>query len=218
MGMCTEEATKRIIEEKLEQFAEKQRLSNIAKMLIVLMVTAFGSAVGFNNVMLWSMKDSVNEIHESTQNRLLDLQKRNRSELLRIIADNTRMIEQNKTWQQVHLEYSEGSVRRFELIMNSNTTDIQSIIQTKADDRWRKSDEEMDNRNKEAMRQADLRNNRLVHVSLENEVDHVMSTLLDKCNTMDIRMKKIENDVDDWDEDHQRIHKIVTKHLDTLQQ
>lgn len=198
MGMCTEEATRRIF---IEQFAihdKAKKLTFVDKGVIVAIILAIIGVISFNATSLYEMKDTINNV----ANDISKTQLVNKNDLLNVIASNTAAIVQIQNWQINYAGLDKARLEKIELEISYNTKAVEDIVKNKADNRWRYDDEMKENEKKEIQRQADLKSADLTYQSFRREDQHIMQTVLEKFSLLDMRLMKHEEDFDDWIEDH----------------
>lgn len=184
MGMCTEEATRKIVEELLQKSVEKNKISLFGKTIVLLLITAFGSAIGFNTTTLWAMQESIHESQAVFHKTMLNM-----------VAKNTALIAEIESWRILHENTKDAAIREFRMMIQHNAGDIKDIVTNKADDRWRLSDEINDNEKKD-----------LFHASLVKEDKYLREAIGRNYADVNTDIKQLQVEINDIEDELQTQH------------
>jgi len=199
--MCTDSGVRKIVHEEMENFLKARSPSLLAQSVIGFLGISVLSAIGFNATSLYAMKDGINILKES----VMMTQREEKEAILNLIAMNKQSIIENNNRQDNHKIFTQGQIEKIEIQLRNIDNKINGIINTKADDRWRKRDEDADNKHKELQRKSDIRNNELIHNALKKEDENIRSLLIERALSMSIVIEDTKDEIDELREVMQHI-------------
>jgi len=192
--MCSAKETEQIIHREAQIIIKEATLSPIAKRLLTIVGGMMSIIVLFIAERTWNIQSSIADIHE----------------VVPLIETNEKKVIDIEKWIEGFSEKSIGAFREYDMRVSQNKQDISGIIKSKADDRWRKSDEEKYNR-------MDNKNRDLIHASLKKEDDDLRELIYERTGSTNMLLERVENKQNDFEEKYRIFHDEVISHIKSHQ-
>lgn len=219
--MPTVEQTEKIIHHEGEVIIKEVTLSTIAKSLLGILALAVMGSIAFIVQSQFALKDDIISVHDLIKDDTIavrglikdDISKMQilindgiRTDILTLVARNTAEVKQLHNWKNMLEVKNAAILKEYNMRVTNNKEGIKDIIKNKADNRWRRSDEETQNEKMD-----------LIHDALGREIKHNSDTMLEKCNLMSVRMENMEKAFDNWTEESEKeFRELLDKFLKHL--